>query len=234
MAAGIHSGHRERMRQRFLQEGGEGFHDHELLEMLLYYAVPRGDTNPLAHKMVKEFGSLPTLMEAESMDISRLCGVGINTAILISLQKEISKRCIQARWRDRPTLNSLGLAIEYCKSLMAYKNREFFYAVCLDNKRRVINTVQIAEGTVNSAAIHPRVVMEAALKLQASAVIFTHNHPGGNCKPTFDDIETTAKLAKLLFAIEVQLIDHIIIADGMTFSFLENKLLNKEVMEEQL
>lgn len=231
MATDIHTGHRERMRQRFLQEGGEGFHDHELLEMLLYYAVPRGDTNPLAHKMIKEFGSLPTLMEAESYDISRLCGVGINTAILVSLQKELSKRCLQARWRERPVLNSLSRAVEFCTALMAYKNREFFYAVCLDNKRRLINTVQIAEGTVNTAAIHPRFVVEAALKLQASAVIFTHNHPGGTCRPTYQDIETTTKLGKLLNAIEVQLIDHIIVADGTTFSFLENKLLNKEVME---
>lgn len=234
MAADIHVGHRERMRQRFLQEGGEGFHDHELLEMLLYYAVPRGDTNPLAHKMIQEFGSLPTLVEAEPIDISRLCGVGKNTAILISLQKELSKRCMQARWRDRPMLNSLNLAVEYCKSLMAYKNREFFYVVCLDNKRRVINTVQIAEGTVNSATIHPRVVIEAALKLQASAVIFTHNHPGGICKPTFEDIETTTELARLLYAIEVQLIDHIIVADSTTFSFLENKLLSREIMEGKL
>ncbi|WP_304508597.1 RadC family protein [Anaerotignum sp.] len=234
MEADIHVGHRERMRQRFLQEGGEGFQDHELLEMLLYYAVPRGDTNPLAHKMIQEFGSLPTLVEAEPIDISRLCGVGKNTAILISLQKELSRRCIQARWRDRPMLNSLSLAVEYCKSLMAYKNREFFYVVCLDNKRRVINTVQIAEGTVNSAAIHPRVVIEAALKLQASAVIFTHNHPGGSSKPTFEDIETTTKLGKLLYAIEVQLIDHIIVADSTTFSFLENKLLNREIMEGKL
>lgn len=234
MATDIHNGHRERMRQHFLQGGGEGFHDHELLEMLLYYAVPRGDTNPVAHKMIREFGSLPTLVEAEPIDIARLCGVSKNTAILISLQKEISKRCIQARWRDRPMLNSLSIAVEYCKSLMVYKNREFFYAICLDNKRRVINTVQIAEGTVNSAAIHPRVVVEAALKLQASAVIFTHNHPGGNCKPTFDDIETTTKLGKLLNAIEVQLIDHIIVADTTTFSFLENKLLNRDIMEGQL
>ncbi|WMI82173.1 RadC family protein [Anaerotignum sp. MB30-C6] len=234
MAADIHSGHRERMRQRFLKEGGEGFHDHELLEMLLFYAVPRGDTNPLAHKMIKEFGSLPTLIEAEPIDISRLCGVGKNTAILVSLQKELSRRCIQARWRDRPVLNSLSRAVEYCISLMAYKNREFFYVICLDNKRRVINTVQVAEGTVNTAAVHPRFVIEAALKLQASAVILTHNHPGGACKPTFEDIQTTTQLGKLLYAIEVQLIDHIIVADDTTFSFLENKFLNKEVMEGQL
>ncbi len=234
MAADIHSGHRERMRQRFLQEGGEGFHDHELLELLLYYAVPRGDTNPLAHKLIKEFGSLPTLVEAEPADISNLCSVGQNTAILISLQKELSRRCMQARWRDRPMINSLSRAVDYCKALMAYKNREYFYVICLDNKRRLINTVQIAEGTVNSAAIHPRIVIQAALKLQASAVIFTHNHPGGSSKPTFEDIETTTKLWRLLHAIEVQLIDHIIVADGTTFSFLDNKLLNKEVMEGKL
>lgn len=232
MADDIHSGHRERMRQRFLKEGGEGFHDHELLEMLLYYAVPRGDANPLAHKMIKEFGSLLNLIQAEPVDISRLCGVGKNTAILISLQKEISKRCIQARWRDRPVLNSLSKATEYCISLTAYKNKETFYVICLDNKRRVINTVQITEGTVSAATIHPRTVVETALKLQASSVILTHNHPNGACKPSFEDIQTTTKLGKLLYAIEVQLIDHIIVGDNTTFSFLENNFLNKENMED--
>jgi len=202
--------------------------------MLLYYAVPRGDTNPLAHKMIKEFGSLATLVEAEPFDIARVCDVSKNTALLISLNKEISRRCIQARWKDKPVLNSLNLAVEYCSSLMAYKNREFFYVICLDNKRRVINAVKIAGGTVNSAVIQPRFVLEAALKMQASAVIFTHNHPGGSCKPTFEDLETTTKLGKLLYAIEVQLIDHIIVADDTTFSFLENKLLNREIMEGQL
>ncbi len=87
---------------------------------------------------------------------------------------------------------------------------------------------------MNSAVIQPRFVLEAALKMQASAVIFTHNHPGGSCKPTFEDLETTTKLGKLLYAIEVQLIDHIIVADDTTFSFLENKLLNREIMEGQL
>lgn len=232
MADDIHRGHRERMRQRFLKEGGEGFHDHELLEMLLYYAVPRGDTNPLAHKIIKEFGSLLNLIQAEPVDISRLCGVGKNTAILISLQKEISKRCIQARWRDRPVLNSLSKATEYCISLMAYKNKETFYAICLDNKRRVINTVQITEGTISVATIHPRTVVETVLKLQASSVILTHNHPNGACKPSFEDIQTTTKLGKLLYAMEVQLIDHIIVGDNTTFSFLENNFLNKENMED--
>ncbi|MFV0315258.1 MAG: RadC family protein [Anaerotignum sp.] len=232
MADDIHRGHRERMRQRFLKEGGEGFHDHELLEMLLYYAVPRGDTNPLAHKIIKEFGSLLNLIQAEPVDISRLCGVGKNTAILISLQKEISKRCIQARWRDRPVLNSLSKATEYCISLTAYKNKETFYVICLDNKRRVINTVQITEGTISVATIHPRTVVETVLKLQASSVILTHNHPNGACKPSFEDIQTTTKLGKLLYAMEVQLIDHIIVGDNTTFSFLENNFLNKENMED--
>lgn len=228
----IHSGHRERMRQRFLQEGGDGFADHELLELLLYYAVPRGDTNPLAHKLIGEFTSLSQLVAADPVDISRLCGVGLNTAILIALQREMSKRCMQAGFRDRPVLNSLERAKEYCVALLAYKNYEHFYVICMDARRRVIHGAKIAQGTIHEATVHPRFVIEAALKHQASSVLFVHNHPGGNNRPSFDDITLTTKLTQLLHAIDVQVIDHIIVAEGKAFSFLENKMMKDENMEE--
>lgn len=228
MSLNIHAGHRERMRQRFLKEGAEGFADHELLEMLLYYANPRGDTNPLAHKMIQEFTSLPSLIEADPVDISRICGVSKNTAILISLQKELSKRCLAVQWRDRPTLNSLEKAKGFCKSLMAYKNREYFYVICLDSKRRVIQNCKISEGTLHEAVVHPRIVVEAVIKHQASSVILCHNHPSGNEKPTFDDVSLTTQLMQVLQAIDVQTVDHIIVAEDRLYSFLENKMIHNE------
>lgn len=234
MASDIHAGHRERMRKRFLQEGGEGFADHELLEMLLYYAIPRGDLNPLAHRMIHEFGSLQTLIEAEPMAISKLCGVSQRLAILISLQKELSRRYVQSRWKEKPVLNSLVRAKGFCTDLMAYKNKEHFYAVCLDNRRRLIHAVKIAEGTVQEAAVHPRQIAEAAMKTQAASMILTHNHPGGSSRPTLEDIDLTSRLRQMLATLEVQLIDHIIVADHDTFSFLENKLLNDDNLEGEL
>lgn len=231
MSAEIHNGHRERMRQRFLKENGEGFADHELLELLLYYAVPRGDTNPLAHKMIGEFSSLSQLIEADPVDISRLCGVGLNTAILIGLQKEMSRRSIQAGFRDRPVLNSLERAKGFSVALLTYQNYERFYVVCMDSRRRVIHTAKIAEGTIHEATVHPRLVVEATIKYQASSVILLHNHPGGNYRPSFEDIAITTKLTQLLQAIDVQVIDHIIVAEGRAFSFLENKMMKEESLE---
>lgn len=229
--ASIHSGHRERMRQRLLTEGTDGFADHELLEMLLYHAVPRGDTNALAHKMIAEFGSLPMLIETDAVDISRICGVGKNTAILITLQKEISKRCMQSRWRDRIVLNSVTKTLEYCATLFTYQNYEQFYVICLDSKRRLIHAAKVAEGTIHQAVVHSRLVIEVAIKHQASSVVFAHNHPGGSEKPSFEDIALTAKLNEILYELDIELTDHIIVADSKGFSFRQNNLIKDEMME---
>jgi len=228
MESNIHRGHRERMRQRYLKEGADGFADHELVEMLLYYALAQGDTNPLAHKMIQEFGSLSTLIEADILDVSRLCGVKTSTALLFSLQREISKRCMQSRWRDRVVLNSVSKALVYCSSLFMYQNYEQFYTICLDSKQRFIHAAKVADGVIHQAVVHPRLVVEAAFKHQASGVILSHNHPGGSERPSFNDIALTTQLKELLLALDIQLVDHIIVADGKAFSFREHGLLKDE------
>lgn len=223
--ADLHDGHRDRMRQRFLAEGGANFQDHELLEMLLFYAVPRANTNPLAHRMIQEFGNLSMLLDSDPYDIARICGVKESTGILIALQKELAVRCAQEKLKVRPRLNSVQLSKEYCELLLHGRVTECFYVICLDPRKRVTHAANIAEGTIQEAVVHPRMVMEAVIKYRAASVIFTHNHPEGNARPSMSDLQLTAKLRNLLMEIQVDVVDHIIVTNENVFSFLENELL---------
>lgn len=224
----LHKGHRERMRQRFIKEGGSGFADHELLEMLLYGAVPRGDTNELAHKMIKEFGSLSMLLEADPVEISRRCGVKEGTSVLICLQMELMRRRNQAKWKEKPVLDSVKKAGAYALDLLSDYQYERFYMACLDSKRSLIHTCFISEGTVDESVVYPRHVVELVLKYQASSVIFMHNHPGGTLKPSFADIELTTRLSKILYEIGIDVADHIIVSDNQYFSFLEHGYIREK------
>lgn len=223
----LHKGHRERMRQRYLNEGGGGFADHELLEMLLYGAVPRGDTNALAHKMIAEFGSLVMLLEADPVEISRRCGVKESTAVLISLQKELMRRRNQEKWKEKPVLDSVRKAGAYAVDLLSDYHYERFYMACLDSRKHLIRTCFISEGTVDESVVYPRLVVETALKYQASSVILMHNHPGGTMKPSFSDVELTTKLCRVLHEIGIEVADHIIVSEESFFSFLEHNYLKE-------
>lgn len=186
MSENVHKGHRERMRQRFLVEGAKGFADHELLELLLYYAVPRGDVNPLAHRMLAEFGTLSMLLSADPADISRRCGVKESTAVLLVLQSALAHRLQQEKWRDKPVLDSVSKAGAFAVDLLSHYHYERFYVLCLDNRKQLIHSCMISEGTVDESVVYPRLVVEAALRYQASSVILMHNHPGGTLIPMWN------------------------------------------------
>lgn len=223
----IHSGHRDRVRKKFLNSSeGEEFPDHELLEMLLFYAIPRVDTNAIAHNMINEFGSFSALLEAHPTEIMKACKVKEATATLIALQRTISKRYIQSRWGEKVLFKSLNMAKQYCSDALIYKDRECFMIICLDSQNRVTHKVIISEGTITDAGVSPRKVVESAIRYQAVSVIFTHNHPGGNNNPSKEDINITAFLIKVLEPIDIMVLDHIIVGgDGSAYSFKENGLL---------
>lgn len=223
--AELHKGHRERMRSRFLSEGENGFADHELLELLLYYAVPRGDVNPLAHKMLTEFGTLSMLLESDPIEISRRCGVKESTAILLCLQSALNRRLQREKWSSRPVIDAVSKAGTYAIELLSQYHYERMYMMCLDSRKVLLHTCMISEGTINESVVYPRLVVEAALKYQATSVIFLHNHPGGTTKPSFADIELTTQLSKILRTIGIDVADHIIVAQNEYYSFLEHDLL---------
>ena len=221
----LHEGHRKRVRDRYLSEGLDAFEDHQVLELLLYYCIPRRDTNELAHRMIKQFGSLAGLFEAKPKDISEKCGVSENTAILVSLIPSLARRYNTVKLGDRPLLNTSSKAGEYAVSLFAGRTYEVFYAICLNSQNRVNYAALVQEGTLTEAPVYPRLVVEAVLCHKASSVILAHNHPGGSMQPSRADIEVTGRISRALEPISVKVVDHIIVAGGRYFSFKENGLL---------
>ncbi len=221
----VHEGHRQRVRSRYLTEGLDGFEDHQVLEMLLFYCIPIRDTNELAHKMIREYGSLANLLEADPKDICKRCGVNENTAILISCIPSLARRYFKAKWGEKPVLNSSSLAGEYAVSLFAGRTYEAFYVICLDAQSRVNSAALVHEGTINEAPVYPRLIVEAALRHQANSVILSHNHPGGSLQPSKADIEVTKRIKAALEAISIKVVDHIIVGGDKFTSFAEKGLM---------
>ncbi len=227
MTENLHKGHRERMRNRFLKEGGDGFADHELLELLLFYAVPRGDVNPLAHRILAEFGTLTMLLASDAVEIASRCHIKESTAMLLTLQMAFLKRLQQEKWKDKISIDSVSKASAYAVDLLSHYTYERFYIMCLDTQKRLIHTCFIAEGTLHHADVQMRTLVEAALKYKASSVILLHNHPGGAAKPSLSDVTLTMEVQKILMAIDIDVVDHIIVADDAYYSFLEHDYLKK-------
>lgn len=216
----LHTGHRKRLRMRFLKEGLDSFEDHQVLELLLFQAVPRRDTNPLAHKLIKRFGSLSAVLEADPKDLASVEGVGENAAAFLSMIPHVTRRYLHDRVKhSRKPLNSSESAAEYLVPLMAGRSEEVFYLICLDSQLKVLYPALISEGTVKDALVHPRHVAEAAVRHKAASVILAHNHPAGSAKPSVHDHKLTRSLVQALGGIHVQVVDHIIVAGEQIYSF---------------
>jgi DNA repair protein RadC len=216
----LHRGHRERLRERFIREGLDNFEDHQVLELILFQAIPQRDTNPVAHRLMQRFGSLSAVLEADPKDLAAVNGVGPNAAIFISLIPQITRRYFSDRIRHtRKPLNTSEAAAEYLVPLMAGRSEEVFYVICLDSQLRVLYPGLISEGTVKDALVHPRHVVEAAIRHKAASVILAHNHPAGTVRPSNHDHAITKRLVHALGAIQIQVVDHIIVAGEQTYSF---------------
>lgn len=223
----LHEGHRQRVKVRYLAEGLDGFEDHQVLEMLLFFCIPMKDTNELAHKMLREFGSLAGLFEADPKDIRKRCNVGENTAVLVSLIPSLARRYFKGKWGDKPVLNSTAKAGEFAVSLFAGRTYEAFYAICLDSQNRVNYAALVHEGTINEAPVYPRLIVETALRHQANSLILAHNHPGGALQPSSADIEVTRRVVTAVEAISIKVMDHIIVAGDKYYSFAEKGLMSR-------
>lgn len=221
----IHKGHRKRVKARFLKEGLDGFEDHQALELLLFYCYPMKDTNEIAHKMINAFGSLSALFDAHPLDIKDKCGCTENVAVLISLIPELAKRYTQLKWADRPLLDSSKKVGSFALSLYLNDPNECFFIICLDNQRHLIKAVKISEGTIDEAPVYPRKIVEECVRYKAASVVLSHNHPSGSLAASRSDIEATKKIKSALDTIEVDVLDHIIVASGKYLSFAEKKLL---------
>ncbi len=222
----IHKGHRDRIKDKYINFGLDSFDDHEVLELLLFYAYPRVDTNNIAHKMIQEFGSLYNLLESTPLEIMKKCNVSKNVAVLVSLIPHISRTYLKRKWEHKDKFNNTKELSDYVKSLFIGRNYECFYILCLDSKYKLINSVLVGSGTIDSATIYPRNILEIALQYKASIVALAHNHPSGDLNPSKADINTTNSLIKALNFIDIKVIDHIIVAGDNYFSFREYNLIN--------
>ena len=210
---GIHEGHRDRLKQKFLFSGLDGFHDHEALELLLFYAIPRRDTNPIAHELLNRFGSLSGVLDAPMEELCQLNGVGENAALLLKLIPHISKRYSMSRSNFDGLLDSTEKTGDYLVPRFYAERDEVVYMICMDSKYKVLTTKLIFRGNVNSANISIRKIMETALTYNATKVILAHNHTSGIAVPSREDRETTLRIKDALAAVEVQLVDHIVVAE---------------------
>lgn len=224
----MHEGHRERLKNRFLKEGLDHFEPHQVLELILFFSIPRKDTNETAHALLDKFGSLSGIMEADVGDIASVPGVGNNSAVLLSLIPQISRIYFKDKWGNKPVLNSSSKAGEYALSLFTGRLMEVFFVICLDTQNRVNFPALVHEGTINEAPVYPRIIVEAALRHQAASVILAHNHPGGSLKPSNADMAVTKKIISALDAIDIHVVDHIIVAGDQYTSFAEKGILNTQ------
>lgn len=216
----LHKGHRERLRERFLREGLDNFEDHQVLELLLFQAIPRLDTNPIAHRLIHRFGSLSAVLEADPKDLAVVNGVGSNAAAFLSMIPQITRRYFLDRIKHtRKPLNTSEAAAEYLVPLMAGRSEEVFYVICLDSQLRVLYPALISEGTVKDALVHPRHVVEAAVRHKAASVVLAHNHPAGTVRPSKHDHAITKRLVQALGGINIPVVDHIIVAGELIYSF---------------
>ena len=222
----LHTGHRERLRRRFLEEGIDSFEDHQVLELLLFQVLLRGDTNLVAHRLIQRFGSLSAVLEADPQDVASVEGMGAKAAVFLAMIPQVTRRYYHDRvLRDRPKLNSSAAVAEYLIPLMAGRPEEVFYVLCLDTQCRVVYPALISEGTVKEAAVYPRHVVEVAIRHRAASVILAHNHPAGTSTPSPQDHHLTRLLVQALGPLDIKVLDHIIVASNNAYSFASEGVL---------
>ncbi|WP_300411658.1 DNA repair protein RadC [uncultured Oscillibacter sp.] len=222
---GVHDGHRERVRRRFLENGLSGFADHEALELLLYYAIPQGNVNPLAHALMDRFGSLSAVLSAPVELLTEVKGVGERTAVLLRLTSQIARRARLSDLERELVLNSREQVGAYLLELFSNEPNEAVYQLCLDGKGKLLACKRLGEGSVSAVTVDVRKVVQNAIFHTASSVILAHNHPSGIALPSEDDHAVTARVRAALDAIGVRLEDHIIVADHDFVSFSESGYL---------
>lgn len=217
----IHSGHRQRMKERILATGLDGLADHEVLEVLLYFTVPRSDTNELAHRLIRHFGSLGQVLGADFEELKQVAGVGGNTAFMLTMLPGLLARVERDRNRERPIFGATQAFGEYVCGLFVGETTETAFLVCLNANLQLINTVRLARGDVGSVRISVPQVVQTALRHKARVAVLAHNHPGGRLKASGDDLELTARCQKALAQVNVKLMDHLIVGGDKYLSFLD-------------
>lgn len=231
MLVNDNTGHRQRLRDRFNKVGIDGLCTHEVLELLLFYIMPRRDVKPLAKSMLKEFGSLANLFESKADAIVTRTGVTENTATFLSFISQLTRRYQLDKYADRIKLKDLKVVTEYAKALCSDLHYEHFFVMFLDNSDNLLAVDRIAEGGLTGVNPYMRNIMDRAIVYKCAKVVLVHNHPSAKPKPSQADVDTTQEIMRLLGGLDVEVVDHIIVVGKDTFSFEKAGILNEIIRE---
>jgi DNA repair protein RadC len=227
MEAKSREGHRERLREKFIKSGLEGFHDYEIIELLLTLGSPRKDCKQQAKEALKRFKTLRGVLEAPAEELQKIEGIGPNNAFGLALVQEVAKEFLKEGMLDRPYCRSSKEVFAYLYHSMRGLQREVFKVIFLDAQNRVIEVENIFEGTLSASSIYPREIVKSALGHHAASLIFVHNHPTGIPEPSDSDKEITRDLVFAGETIQLGILDHIIIGDNRFFSFADAGLIEE-------
>lgn len=218
----LHQGHRQRLKKRFLEEGLDNFEQHNVLELLLFFGIPRRDTNPLAHQLLDTYGSFSAVLDAPFEDLVKIKGMTENAAFLLKLCIGISRIYELDKADHSVLLNSISAVTNFVQPFFKGKSKEEFYAFYLDNACKVITSRRLSEGGINSAPISIRKIVEYAISSNCANVIIAHNHPHGLAVPSHADCVSTVDIYRALKTCEIKLLDHIIVSPSGCTSMLND------------
>lgn len=218
-------GHRNRLRERFRKGGADALPDYELLELLLFRAIPQRDVKPLAKELIDKFGSFAQTISAPPERLKETSGLGEASITEFKLVQAAALRLMQAEIKDKPVIGSWSKLIDYCTAAMAYQSKEQFRVLYLNRKNVLIEDEVLQEGTIDHTPVYPREVVKRALELGASSMILVHNHPSGDVTPSQADIDMTRKIVEAAKSLNINVHDHLIIGKDQHASFKALKLL---------
>lgn len=223
----LNQGHRKRVKTKFLKNyhNNLDLSEYEILELILFYAIPRRDVKGLAKRLLKHFGSIARLLNTEYDVLKNVEGLSENTISLLYLVKHTATHLLRRKIINRPILNTWSAVLDYCYVQLAYKKKEFLKILYLNNKYVLIKDDIIQEGSINQVEVDAREIVKTALNFGAVAFILVHNHPSGDSAPSKADIELTRSLSYICSNLNITLYDHIIIGQNGITSFKESELL---------
>lgn len=225
------TGHRKRLREKFIKSGIAGFHDYEIIELLLSLGTPQRDCKWQAKEAISRFKTLRGVLEAPPEELQKISGIGPHNSFGIRFVQEVAREFLKEKLKEKPVYTSADEVFDYLYHSMRDLKKEVFKVVYLNSQNQIIETEDLFHGTVNSSAVIPREIVESTLKHNAVSLIFAHNHPSGNPEPSKSDIELTRDLVYAANTVQIKVLDHIIIGNNRYYSFAGRGLISDYEIE---
>ncbi|MBR2364436.1 MAG: DNA repair protein RadC [Lentisphaeria bacterium] len=219
----LHAGHRQRLRERYLQAGSDGMADYDVLELLLTYCIPQRDVKPPARALLEKFRTLGGVFDADMEEVCTVSGISENSALLFRVLRDLSTRYLKEKMLETDVMDSPHAVQNYARMKLGGYREEVMMIIYLNTRNHVIDSRIVSRGTVNSAVVYPRNIAEEALLRKAAGVILVHNHPSGYVQPSEEDREFTMSVKRSLALLDIHLLDHLIISRNASYSFLQNE-----------